>query len=140
MMKRLNAVVFNPGKNYSVSLIVFWASCFLAPATMIGRCLTSGFDLFEQVLLAISWYAIIETARNSVITSMISKTVKLLLLCSLLVSCAPKRPRTQTVAPSLGTARTLTSRLGQDITDYKGSLGRVRTLSEEIDYKASLIQ
>ncbi len=40
---------------------------------MIGRWLTHGFDLFEQVLLAISWYAIIETARNSVITSLIDK-------------------------------------------------------------------
>ncbi len=73
MMKRLNATIFNQGNNYSVSLVVFWASCILTPATMIGRWLTHGFDLFEQVLLAISWYAIIETARNSVITSLIDK-------------------------------------------------------------------
>ncbi len=73
MLNRLNEVVFNQSKNYSVSLVVFWASCVLAPVTMIGRYLTHGFDLFEQVLLAISWYAIIETARNSVITSLIDK-------------------------------------------------------------------
>jgi hypothetical protein len=72
-MERINRVVFNPDSNYVVSYRTFWLSLLLAPATMIGRALTEGVDLFEQVLLLISWYAIIETARNSVITSLINR-------------------------------------------------------------------
>lgn len=68
-MERLNAIVFKPGSNVTVSLWVFWLSVGLAPLTMILRGMFEGWDLFEQVLLAISWFAIIETARNSVITS-----------------------------------------------------------------------
>jgi len=72
-MERINKIVFNPESNYVVSYRTFWLSIVAAPATMIGRGLTEGFDLFEQVMLAISWYAIIETARNSVITSLIAR-------------------------------------------------------------------
>lgn len=63
-----------------------------------------------------------------------------LLLCVSLIGCAPSRPKTNTPAPSLGTAKTLSARLGKDITDYKGNVRRVRNLSEQIDYKSSLIQ
>lgn len=73
MTPRLNQFVFDNGTNYGVSLWVFWLSCILCPATMLIRGLTSSWDLFEQVLLLISWYSIIETARNSVITSLITK-------------------------------------------------------------------
>lgn len=76
MIAQLNKIVFKPGSNVTVSLWVFWLSIVLCPATMLLRGILSGFDLFEQVLLVISWYSIIETARNSVITSALEKKEK----------------------------------------------------------------
>lgn len=73
MTPRTNTAIFNPRKNYQISLVTFWASVVLCPVTMISRGLLTHWDLFEQVLLFISWYALIETSRNSVITSAISK-------------------------------------------------------------------
>ncbi len=68
------------------------------------------------------------------------KTLVVVSLVVSLIGCAPRRPKTNTTAPSLGTARVHASQLGQDIHDYKGGTRRLRTLSEQIDYKASLIE
>lgn len=58
----------------------------------------------------------------------------------LMTSCAPARPKGNTAAPSLGTAKVLTRQMTNDIVDAKSGLRRTRTLSERIDYKASLIE
>lgn len=71
MRPKPNAFVFSARKNSSISLVTFWVSLACLPISMLLRGFLSGFDLFEQVLLFLSWYSIIETARNSVITSRI---------------------------------------------------------------------
>lgn len=76
MTPRANAAIFDPRQNYRISLATFWVAVVCLPVTMIARGYFSGFDLFEQVLIFLSWYSIIETSRNSVITSLIRSNGK----------------------------------------------------------------
>ncbi len=64
----LNTLIFHKDSIKGVSYIGFWISLFFMPLTMGLRWKLEGFDLFEQVIFFLSWIAIIETFRNSVIT------------------------------------------------------------------------
>lgn len=73
LVQKLNRICFDERYNISISLWEFWLGIVVGIGVMVLRWLITGFDLFEQVLLFVSFWAIVTTARGNVIACKIEK-------------------------------------------------------------------